>query len=53
MLCLLTHACVGYTQILRPGVKLGLGLALDTKKLNDVAPTGPVHKIGASLVFES
>ena len=36
---------VGYTQALRPGVKASFGLAVDTQKLNDVAPTGPAHKV--------
>jgi len=44
---------LGYTQALRPGVKLGLGLAIDTQKLNEVSPSGPAHKVGASFVFES
>ncbi|KAJ3717127.1 voltage-dependent ion-selective channel [Lentinula raphanica] len=44
---------LGYTQALRPGVKLGLGLAVDTQKLNQVSPSGPAHKVGASFVFDS
>lgn len=36
---------LGYTQALRPGVKASFGLAIDTQKLNDVAPTGPAHKV--------
>ncbi|CAK5270440.1 unnamed protein product [Mycena citricolor] len=36
---------LGYTQALRPGVKASFGLALDTQKLNDVDPSGPVHKV--------
>jgi voltage-dependent anion channel protein 2 len=44
---------LGYTQALRPGVKLGLGLALDTQKLNQVSPSGPAHKVGASFTFDS
>ncbi|KAH9948896.1 eukaryotic porin/Tom40 [Amylocystis lapponica] len=43
---------LGYTQALRPGVKASFGLALDTQRLNEVAPTGPAHKVGASFVFE-
>ncbi|KAF5369422.1 hypothetical protein D9758_002606 [Tetrapyrgos nigripes] len=44
---------LGYTQALRPGVKVSLGLAVDTQKLNTISPTGPAHKIGASFVFTS
>jgi voltage-dependent anion channel protein 2 len=44
---------LGYTQALRPGVKASFGLALDTQKLNDIAPVGPSHKVGASFTFES
>jgi len=44
---------LGYTQSLRPGLKASFGLALDTQKLNEVDPTGPVHKVGMSFVFES
>ena len=44
---------LGYTQALRPGVKASFGLALDTQKLNEVSPVGPVHKVGASFTFES
>ncbi|EIN12994.1 voltage-dependent ion-selective channel [Punctularia strigosozonata HHB-11173 SS5] len=43
---------LGYTQALRPGVRATFGLALDTQKLNDVTPTGPAHKVGASITFE-
>ncbi|KZT32888.1 voltage-dependent ion-selective channel [Sistotremastrum suecicum HHB10207 ss-3] len=43
---------LGYTQALRPGVKVSAGLALDTQKLNDATPGGPAHKVGASFVFE-
>ncbi|KIJ54620.1 hypothetical protein M422DRAFT_200465 [Sphaerobolus stellatus SS14] len=43
---------LGYTQALRPGVKAAFGLALDTQRLNDVSPTGPAHKVGASFTFE-
>lgn len=36
----------GYTQALRPGVKVAFGLALDTQKLNEVSATGgPSHKV--------
>ncbi|KAJ7017314.1 eukaryotic porin/Tom40 [Mycena alexandri] len=44
---------LGYTQSLRPGLKASFGLALDTQKLNEVEPTGQVHKVGMSFVFES
>ncbi|KAK7048589.1 eukaryotic porin/Tom40 [Favolaschia claudopus] len=44
---------LGYTQSLRPGLKASFGLALDTQKLNEVDPSGPVHKVGMSFVFES
>ncbi|KAG8214639.1 eukaryotic porin/Tom40 [Butyriboletus roseoflavus] len=44
---------LGYTQTLRPGVKASFGLALDTQRLNDIAPTGPAHKVGASLTFDA
>jgi voltage-dependent anion channel protein 2 len=44
---------LGYTQSLRPGVKASFGLALDTKKLNEVNPAGPSHKVGLHLVFDS
>lgn len=43
----------GYTQTLRPGVKASFGLALDTQRLNDVAPSGPAHKVGASISFDA
>jgi voltage-dependent anion channel protein 2 len=43
---------LGYTQALRPGVKASFGLALDTQKLNEVSPSGPAHKVGASFTFE-
>ncbi|CCG84739.1 protein of unknown function [Taphrina deformans PYCC 5710] len=39
-------AQLSYTQFIRPGVQLGLGLSLDTQKLNE-----PVHKVGSSLTF--
>jgi len=44
---------LGYTQALRPGVKVSFGLALDTTRLNEASPTGPAHKAGASFIFES
>ncbi|KIJ07173.1 hypothetical protein PAXINDRAFT_90815 [Paxillus involutus ATCC 200175] len=44
---------LGYTQTLRPGVKASFGLALDTQRLNDVAPSGPAHKVGASITFDA
>jgi len=43
---------LGYTQSLRPGVRASFGLALDTQRLNDVSPSGPAHKVGASFTFE-
>jgi voltage-dependent anion channel protein 2 len=43
----------GYTQTLRPGVKASFGLALDTQRLNDIAPSGPAHKVGASITFDA
>ncbi|PCH39900.1 voltage-dependent ion-selective channel [Wolfiporia cocos MD-104 SS10] len=43
---------LGYTQALRPGVRASFGLALDTQRLNEVAPSGPAHKFGASFTFE-
>jgi len=43
---------LGYNQILRPGVKVGFGVAVDTQKLNDASPAGPAHKVGASFTFE-
>lgn len=36
---------LGYSQSLRPGVRASFGLALDTTKLHDVAPSGPAHKV--------
>jgi len=44
---------LGYTQSLRPGVKVTLGLALDTIRLNEASPSGPAHKAGANFVFEA
>jgi len=44
---------LGYTQALRPGVKASFGLALDTQRLNEISPSGPTHKVGAHIVFES
>ncbi|KAL4069888.1 eukaryotic porin/Tom40 [Scleroderma yunnanense] len=44
---------LGYTQTLRPGVKASFGLALDTQRLNEVAPAGPAHKVGAAFTFEA
>ncbi|ODV92496.1 hypothetical protein CANCADRAFT_87360 [Tortispora caseinolytica NRRL Y-17796] len=37
-----------YSQVLRPGVRLGLGLAVDTQRLSEAA-----HKVGFSLTFEA
>lgn len=39
---------VSYSQALRPGVRLGLGVSFDTQKLNQSA-----HKLGGSLTFEA
>lgn len=41
-------AAVSYSQVLRPGVRLGLGVSFDTQKLNQSA-----HKLGGSLTFEA
>ncbi|KAL2914372.1 Mitochondrial porin [Polyrhizophydium stewartii] len=39
---------LGYTQVLRPGVKLALGGLFDTTRLHN-----DVHKVGFSLTFEA
>lgn len=39
---------IGYKQLLRPGITLGVGTSFDAMKLNE-----PVHKIGWSLSFNS
>jgi len=48
---------LGYTQLLRPGVKGSFGVALDTQKLSsgglDEKATGPAHNIGFSLTFDA
>lgn len=44
---------LGYTQTLRPGVKVSCGLTLDTQRLNQIAPTSPAHKAGISLTFDA
>jgi voltage-dependent anion channel protein 2 len=44
---------LGYTQALRPGVKVGFGLALDTQRLNDATAGASAHKVGASFTFNS
>lgn len=44
---------LGYTQALRPGVKVGFGLALDTQRLNDASAGASAHKVGASFTFNS
>ena len=44
----LGHLGLGYTQVLRPGVKLSLGGLFDTTRLNENA-----HKIGLSLALEA
>lgn len=38
---------LGYTQVIRPGVKLGIGAAVDTQRLHENA-----HKVGFSLLLE-
>lgn len=40
-------AALAYNTVLRPGFTLGLGLSLDTQKLNEAS-----HKGGVSLTFE-
>jgi len=45
--------CLGYTQAIRPGVKAGFGLALDTTRINDATAGQAAHKVGASFVFNS
>ncbi|CAH7673710.1 voltage-dependent anion-selective channel protein 3 [Phakopsora pachyrhizi] len=46
---------LGYTQALRPGVKVSFGLALDTQQVggNSEKASSSAHKVGASLTFES
>ncbi|CAN6608216.1 mitochondrial outer membrane protein porin 1 [Trichomonascus vanleenenianus] len=41
-------ATVSYSQDLRPGITLGLGLAADTQRFNEAA-----HKFGVSLTFSA
>lgn len=41
-------AALSYSQLLRPGVRLGLGVSFDTQKLNESA-----HKLGLSLTVEA
>jgi voltage-dependent anion channel protein 2 len=41
-------AAISYNQVLRPGVKLGLGASFDALKLAE-----PVHKLGWSLTFSA
>ena len=38
---------LGYTQVLRPGIKLSLGGLFDTTRLQE-----NVHKVGLSLALE-
>lgn len=38
---------LGYSQVLRPGIRLGLGASLDTARLNADA-----HNVGVSLAFD-
>lgn len=45
--------CLGYTQALRPGVKVSWGLALDSTRLNDPTPGQAAHKVGASFTFNN
>ncbi|KAI0074114.1 hypothetical protein K474DRAFT_1602060 [Panus rudis PR-1116 ss-1] len=42
---------LAYTQALRPGVKASFGVAIDTKKLNEISPAGPAHKVRALQIF--
>jgi len=45
---------LGYTQALRPGVQLGLGIMVDTKHLGKATePSKPAHNIGLTLKFFS
>lgn len=39
---------VSYTQLLRPGVKVNIGAAVDTSRLNENA-----HRLGLALTFEN
>lgn len=41
-------AGVSYTQLLRPGVKVNIGAALDLNRLDENA-----HKVGLALTFEN
>ncbi|KAF8252916.1 hypothetical protein K440DRAFT_652349 [Wilcoxina mikolae CBS 423.85] len=41
-------AALAYSQLLRPGVTLGLGASIDTQRLAE-----PAHKVGLNFVFES
>merc|ERR1712093_927075 len=45
---------LGYTQALRPGLKLSFGLAVDTKAFSssEVAASA-AHKVGSALTFEA
>ncbi|OLL22562.1 Mitochondrial outer membrane protein porin [Neolecta irregularis DAH-3] len=40
-------AAISYNQVLRPGVKVGVGAKIDTQN-----PQGPSHKVGMSFTFE-
>ncbi|EPS44907.1 hypothetical protein H072_1095 [Dactylellina haptotyla CBS 200.50] len=40
-------AALAYNQVLRPGVTIGLGVSIDTQRLNESA-----HKFGASFTLE-
>ena len=37
-----------FTQLIRPGVKINIGAAIDTSRLNENA-----HKLGIALTFEN
>lgn len=39
---------VSYTQLLRPGVKVNIGAAVDTSRLHENA-----HRLGLALTFEN
>jgi len=45
---------LGYTQALRPGVTMSLGIMVDTKNLGKASePSKPAHNMGISLTFKS
>jgi voltage-dependent anion channel protein 2 len=43
-------AALAYSQLLRPGVTLGLGASIDTQRLSESAAA---HKVGLNFVFEA